>query len=637
MLRPIPAVLLAASCAALLPCPEGRSDDKKSGSWFTPALLKKGLSLIPRVGLINADIDFRPTANLDFRPSLNIATGPISLFGPAVVNNGPSRSEYDELDRQRRDVDQRLAEERNQIEREKLKVLQRQLEVQIEQARIARENLDHAKGVFEYQKERDESLLRRLRYPLEPDRLVVVVADFSDGGTHEGAEVADEIANALAELRARCAVPFEILVGEIRPGVVIRSEHLARDLGKHLPKGTCYAVVWGTLSPRTVGKFRPHVTCVMKTSEDRGVSTTYTIDLAAQDLPPRNGDEAGRRARHEELVAFTCAVIPGCYAAYELSRERAPDFSRLTEYLGKGSPESTRLEASLAPLRKWPDARKGRFEHLTRMSRVGPGAVVVDGRPVEADAEYPQVVLNSRDGSVMTLITEPGGYRPVLFDDPAGKGKYIAYIDTTETTWRQYIPFYNGTPVKDRATGGVPWLKFEGDFRNTELGPDGNPPNGELKTLTPEDLRRPVFNVTYHGAAAYCRKAGKELPRKVEWQAAARGAGTKYPWGDEFQDPVRLCGNKASAVGPFPTHPVGGFARSDRSGIGCVDMAGNVAEWCEEYDDTANLRRRVCGGSFNDGSPEAFEIGRHRNESPAAAQRWLGFRGVVRVPVPSGP
>ena len=62
-------------------------------------------------------------------------------------------------------------------------------------------------------------------------------------------------------------------------------------------------------------------------------------------------------------MAFTCAVIPGCYAAYELSRERVPDFSRLIDFLGRGSPEALKLAAALAPLRKWPDARRGRFEY----------------------------------------------------------------------------------------------------------------------------------------------------------------------------------------------------------------------------------------------------------------------------------
>jgi formylglycine-generating enzyme required for sulfatase activity len=143
-----------------------------------------------------------------------------------------------------------------------------------------------------------------------------------------------------------------------------------------------------------------------------------------------------------------------------------------------------------------------------------------------------------------------------------------------------------------------------------------------------------VFNVTYYGGQAYCRKVGKELPRKKEWQAAARGAGAKYPWGDAFDAPDRLCASRAAAAGrQFPTFPVGSFAASDRSGVGCVDMAGNVAEWCEEFDDQAMQRRVVCGGSFADEMPEKFDVTRHRNEDPAATRRWIGFRGVVRIPV----
>lgn len=637
MLRPVLTFVMAASFVVILPIPRVNAADKESGRWFSAELLKKGLSLIPRVSLISADIDFRPTANIDFRPSLGIQVDPVNIFGPVNINQGPSKSDLEDLERQRREFEQRLAEERNQIERDKLKVLIRQMEIQDELAKISREHLDHAKGTFEYQQLRDESLLRRLKYTLEPDRLVVVVADFSDGGTGEGVQVADEIANALTELRTQCGLSFEILVGEVRPGIVIRSEHMARDLGQHLPKGSCYAVVWGTLSPRTVGKFRPHVTSVMKTSEDRGVSTTYTIDLAAQDLPLQAGDEAARRSRHEELVAFTCAVIPGCCASDELSRERAPDFSRLLDYLGKDSPEAKKLEEALAPLRKWPDARKGRFEYLTRISRVGPGAVVVNGRLVEAEIEYPQVVLNSRDGSVMTLITEPGSHRPVRFEDPAKKQKYIAYIDTTETTWRQYLPFHNGTPTQERSTEGVSWLKVEKDWSDVDYDWLTGL-QAKLKVRYPEHLRRPVMNITYPGALAYCRKMGKELPLKAEWQAAARGAGTKYPWGDAFDDPARLCCNKKSRVDKWVTHTVGDFPHTDRSGNGCVDMAGNIAEWCEEFDDNARQRRVVCGGSFWDESPEVFEINRHRNESPEVAQRWIGFRGVVRIPIsPSAP
>ena len=64
-------------------------------------------------------------------------------------------------------------------------------------------------------------------------------------------------------------------------------------------------------------------------------------------------------------------------------------------------------------------------------------------------------------------------------------------------------------------------------------------------------------------------------------------------------------------------------------------MAGNVAEWCEEFDDNAKQRRVVCGGSFNDEDPDSFKINNHRNETPTVAQRWIGFRGVVRIPIPN--
>jgi hypothetical protein len=625
--------LLISIAFAAVPASNATADNPISSYCLSPKLLKNGLRLNAKVGLICTDIDFRPTFNIHFGPTLGSGFDPVSLFGALVLKGGGSKSNaFYELERSRAEADIRLKEEQNNIEREKLKILIKQLDIQVEQAKTARAYLDHAKGVFEYQQKRDESYLRRLKYSVRPDKLVVVVADFSDGGTGEGVQVADELAIALTELRVLCGIDFEILVGEIKPGVVIRSEHMARDIGQHFPNGSCYAVVWGTLSPRTVGKFRPHVTCVMKNSDEQGVSNTYTIDLNAQELPFEKGEELTRRARHEELVAFTCAFIPGCYAAYELSCERVPDLSRLIKFLGE-SPEVDRLVKEMNPLRKWPEARKHGFEYLSRMTRVGTVEIGMNGKQVTAEIEYPQAVVNRHDGSVMTLITEDGDYKPRIFDDPVKKQKYIAYIDTTETTWGQFIPFYNQSKAKNEA-GNQLWLKFDKDFTNVKLGIDGKPPEGKLEVLVPEDQRRPVFNITYHGALEYCRSMGKDLPRKVEWQAAARGKGTKYPWGDKFDKPALLCANKLSIrEGSFKIHPVGRFVSTDLSGIGCVDMAGNVAEWCEEFDDFAMQRRVVCGGSFNDESETAFDITKHRNEAPDNAQPWIGFRGVVRIPI----
>ena len=348
MLRPVWVAAAVAASPLLLapPATQKPAPEPAANSWLSPELLRTGFGLISSVGtkgLVRASVDFRPTANIDFRPDIH--TGNVTLFGPVQIDIALSGTESA---KRREELDARISAERNQIERDKLVVMRDQLAVTAAQAEAARKHLELGRDVFEYNKKRDESLLRRLEYPLRPDKLVVIVADFSAGGDGEGAQVADEVASALTELRELCGIDFEMLVGEIKPGVVVRNERMAADLGQHLPRGSCYAVVWGTLSPRTTGKFRPHVTCVMKASEERGVGQTYTLDLGAQSLPTGQTDEMARRRRHEELVAFTCAAVPGCYAAHELARERSPDFTQLIKYLGAG-PESDKTPRESGP------------------------------------------------------------------------------------------------------------------------------------------------------------------------------------------------------------------------------------------------------------------------------------------------
>lgn len=489
------------------------------------------------------------------------------------------------------------------------------IDLQLEQLRITRDQakaaaehnaklLQHHLKMFEYIKDHNEAVLRKQKYDVPPEKLVVVVADFSSGDPAKGREIADEIAAHLRQLKDD-GIDVHVLVGEIKPGVVIRSEEMALEVGKHFPPQTNYVVLWGSMSELTVGRFRPQVTCACKRTEEKGIGTSYTIDLSPEELPLGNGQLRDQRKEYERLVGVACAVVPKCYAAFLIGREQSPDLRKLYQFLGADSAETKALQQELAPLLKWTDIRP---EFVYRLSDI-----------TDKDI-YPRTVRNNRDDTVMVLVMDRDD-RPYLFGDE-GK-KHIAYIDTTEVSIGQYATFLN--KEGNKSDGGVQYYIVDQDPDWQVLSP--NQDNKFVCPFKPHYVHAPIVNVSYFGARAYCKWAGKELPHQEEWIAAATsGSGEPYPWGKD-PDLKAANWNKEGYGRPSGTHP------RDKSRIGCFDMAGNVAEWCDDLVDPQKGERIVCGASYKDTDAKYLQAAQSRKMPQISHTRWIGFRGILRVPI----
>jgi len=133
------------------------------------------------------------------------------------------------------------------------------------------------------------------------------------------------------------------------------------------------------------------------------------------------------------------------------------------------------------------------------------------------------------------------------------------------------------TVVAGQTTGGVKLQAVHG-FLVVPFPQESTLANADSEML-------PVNLLDWYRAKAYCEWAGKRLCTEAEWELAAAGtSGQKFPWGDNWADGM---GNGYEpGADPFDwISPVGSFPLAV-SPCGCLDMAGNLMEFVQDwYDD----------------------------------------------------
>lgn len=296
-------------------------------------------------------------------------------------------------------------------------------------------------------------------------------------------------------------------------------------------------------------------------------------------------------------------------------KHRTATFLEAQEKLNAESAKKRREQITSRPDVKPEDVARMRDQLTSRPSTTAGPTLPDPGslRPAVAGKDF----MNS-----LGMVFRPAGSDTVLFCQHETRVQdYEVFLKSTKRTWERRPSF---------------------DFKATH----------------------PIMNVTWREAKDFCEwltardrafrlvpeKATYRLPTDVEWSLAV-GLGaesgsspearhlsnkTDYPWGQQTVPPTASANLDTANMAGYQdnyshTAPVGTFSPNTAH---LYDMAGNVAEWCEDPWPSSPGDRTVRGSSYLSSSRDSLLSSARQHAGESSARTDLGFRCVLELPAP---
>ncbi len=224
------------------------------------------------------------------------------------------------------------------------------------------------------------------------------------------------------------------------------------------------------------------------------------------------------------------------------------------------------------------------------------------------------------------------------------------YIDIYEVTNKEFAEFLNYFSEEGFEEQRKRWIIIRSDLKDESSGylwPAEiiYDPQTQRYRPVPGLEEYPVISVSWYGAMAYCTWKGKRLLTEAEWEKSAR-AGLKdmdYPWGNSLPtDGVVF--NRVWKDNNLPA-PV---ERKDYylpNHYGLYNMAGNVAEWVQDWYDPDYYKKSpqdnpegpkggdfkvIRGGSWAS-TGDGIRVSFRNYASPDSTLSGVGFRCAMDI------